>query len=61
MFQDGSLQVVREWMAKVFPTWMELLEGQANSILMLPHYTQHEILHQVNLMACRQPSNYHIH
>ena len=47
-----------EWMAEVFPTWVELLVEQPDSILMLPHYTQHEILQQVTLL---EPFNSHQH
>ena len=41
------MQVPKNLLAQVYPSWVRLLDEQANSILVLPNNTQEDILHQV--------------
>ena len=43
------MQVPRNLLAQVYPSWVRLLEEQANTILVLPNNTQEDILHQVTV------------
>jgi hypothetical protein len=47
--QDGDLQVPSHLLAKVQPTWVRLLMEESDTVLVLPDYSQQNVISQVTL------------